>query len=488
MSDREKLEAFEKEQLDIDVPETEVKSKPKKESSNIIETSFLETPDYILEQINIANDANDANQLPEGKLMKFVCYEKKTGTITQKSDFQHNGKVYVPIVDEVSEKNGVALPTGVEEYSSTAEIIKDISEYLSENSEMPPMFEKLFPHLVLFYWLYEQFPFIPYVHFVGRTATGKTTAMEVFGNICYKPIDTTGSLTIASIFRLATAWRGTLLIDEFDNVGENAKEITSFLKSGVSNKILYRTEGEGIKKVRAYIVKSPKIFTSENPINDAGLQSRTIVVKMEKNKRRIPLYRLNHYYKSANKIRNKLLLWRLRNFNKIDLSKIEYGFPELEIFDRRVQQIITPVYYFSDEITRKDILEFAQEQEIETKKERRENLDGKLFEIILDLYQSMGELSLVAITELVNKNNKYPVAERKVAGIIRKVLGFEIEKVGHDNVRTVILDKMEDRLKQLSEYYGLYSPSGNSYAQFASVADEPIENEQVELAQGIFKS
>ena len=68
--------------------------------------------------------------------------------------------------------------------------------------------------------------------------------MEVLGSICYKPIDTTGSLTIASIFRLATTWKGTLLIDEFDSGGEHANEMISFLKSGVSNRLLFRTEGE----------------------------------------------------------------------------------------------------------------------------------------------------------------------------------------------------------------------------------------------------
>ena len=69
----------------------------------------------------------------------------------------------------------------------------------------------------MFYWIYEKFPFIPYVHFVGGTGTGKSSATFTLGSLCYKPIDTTGSMTISSIFRLATSWRGTLLIDEFAN-------------------------------------------------------------------------------------------------------------------------------------------------------------------------------------------------------------------------------------------------------------------------------
>ena len=462
--------------------DTSNKKTTPKNDDNVVETSFLETKDYILEQISNATLATHATQFQDVDNFKFVKYSKLKGDYELVKQFEHGNKVYVPIVDDALSKGGVLLPTGVSEYNSTQEIIDEIYQYISDNTELPATYEKLFPHLVLFYWLYEKFPFIPYIHFVGRTATGKTTAMETVGSICYKPIDTTGSLTIASIFRLATTWRGTLLIDEFDNVGDNSKEITSFLKSGVSNKLVFRTEGEKTKKVTAYVVKSPKLFTSENPISDAGLQSRTIVVKMEKNKRRLPLYKLNKYYEMGTSIRNKLLLWRLRNLNNIDLSKIEYGFPELEIFDRRVQQILTPIYYFSDDITKKEILKFAEEQERETKRERREAIDGKLFEIIVEKHTNLLDLALTGIAEEFNKGSKFPITEKRIAGVIRKILDFDIQRVGHEKKSTVILEDQAERITMLCAYYGMSPASVLSVASVASTA-----NEQTELAEDIFE-
>ena len=138
---------------------------------------------------------------------------------------------------------------------------------------------------------------------------------------------------------------------------------------------------------------------------------------MDKNQRRLPLYKLPHFYKEAQEIRNKLLLWRLRNFNKVNLEEIEFGFPELEIFDRRVQQIITPIYYFSDENAKKQIRIFAKEQEMETKRQRRESLEGQIFEIIYENYSLsvFVDISLSSIAQVINKNTKYPVSERRIA-------------------------------------------------------------------------
>ena len=184
-------------------------------------------------------------------------------------------------------------------------------------------------------------------------------------------------------------------------------------------------------------------------------------------------------------IRNKLLLWRLRNFNKVDLKAVEFGFPELETFDRRVQQVITPIYYFSDESIKKEILLFAREQEEETKRERRENLDGKIFEFIYENRTSNITISL--IHDYLNKGKQKEVSERRIGGIIRSVLGFDIDRVGHENIRTIVLEKREDKIADLAKYYGCESTntintsSETRVAQDASVADDLTDSTLQEI-------
>jgi hypothetical protein len=263
------------------------------------------------------------------------------------------------------------------------------------------------------------------------------------------------------------------MLDEFNAGGDNYQEMLSLLKSGVSNKAVLRVEGEGKKEVKAFIVKSPKIFTSEKPVGDAGLRSRIIEVKMEPNKFRVPLFRLNKFLVKAEEIRSKLLLWRLRKLSQINLDEIEYGFEELKGFQGRVQQVITPIYYMADEHSRIEIAEFAKEQQEETLRERREAIDGQIFEIIYDCHINKILPSLIHITEQINKGSKFPLNEKKVAGIIRKILGFDIQKVGHENIRTVMLQNQEERLEDLREYYGV--PSLARVASVAEVATEANE-------------
>lgn len=450
-------------ELDLGISELDFKDikKKKEKKDNVVETSFLETPEYILEQIASADYADDAVRKRELGKASFVKFSRLNGEIDFVNEFEYKGVVYRPIVDDILLKGGITLPTGIKEYKNTKEITDQIYEYITDRIQIPknPVnYERFIPNLILFYWLYDKFPFVPYVHFVGGTGTGKSTAMYTIGDLCYKSIDTAGSLTIASMFRMSTYWRGTLLIDEFEKVGEDTKSVILFLKAGVSDRLIVRTEGDKIKKLTAYIVKSPKIFTSERPVDDAGLQSRTITIKMEKNTKRLPLYQLKEDYEEAQEIQNKLLLWRLHNYDNINLKDIKYGFPELEVFDRRVQQILTPIYYFSDEEKRKDILQFAKEQEEETLRERRESLEGSIFELMLDIWNNGEEVQLKSLTSRLNEDRKSggyrsELTEKKVANIIRKVLGFDIEQRGHDKARWVVMNR--ENLESKASYFGI---------------------------------
>lgn len=446
-----KLEEFEKEDFQMD----DIKS-PKKTNKNnddsIVFTSFLETDDDILEQINNTTLTTYTTYNPK---TQFCKYHKSSGSIEILSNFMYQNKLYQPIVDDLVINNVVLLPGEPMEYESIDKLVDEIKEFMFQYFEVPKFFENFLPYLILFYWVYDRFPFVPYLHFLGRTGTGKSTAMEVLGSICYKPIDASGAITTASIFRIASMWKGTLLLDEFNPGGDSYKEMLSLLKSGVSNKAVLRVEGDKKREVKSYMVKSPKIFTSEKPVGDAGLRSRVIEIKMDINRNKMPLYRQKRYLEKAFELRCKLLMWRLRKLPEIDLGEIEFGFKELQIFQGRVQQVITPIYYMANDEAKKEIIEFAKEQEEDTLRERRESIDGQVFDIIMDNYKNNVLTDLVSLANIINKESKYPISERKFGNIIRKILGLDIQRLGDENKSTVILDKQEDRLKELCEYYGL---------------------------------
>ena len=481
------LSPIQKQVLKENFPEAFKSTKKTEErEDNIIYTSFLETKDYILEQIRFTELTEHTELTPKEQKTGFVKYSKLNDNIEYVSQLEYEGNTYKPIIDDALTKNGIRLSTGVKEYKNLAEITDQIKSFLYEGFEVPNFYQDFLPHLAAFYWVYEKFPFIPYVHFVGGTTTGKTTAMEVFGEICYRGMDTTGSLTISSLFRLATDWGGTMMIDEFDNLGEQSGEIISFLKSGTSDRLVYRVEGDKKREVKGYIVKSPKLFTSENPITDAALQSRTLVVQMKRNTRRMDLFRLPEFYTEANEIRNKLLLWKLRNLNKINLREIRYGFPELESLDRRVQQILTPTYYLSDDETRKKILEFSKKQEEETFEERRSALNGVIFTQMNWIWTRGLEVQIKNLTSLVNEESaangfKEPLTEKKISNVVRKILGFITEKRGDEKLAWIVTDRVREA--EWCKYFGMIPPSVSSVSSVNSVKDDIIPTEGQEALE-----
>lgn len=436
--------------------EQQVKESKDKEDSNVVHTSFLETKDYILEQIN----PTELTEHTEGsggrtylQYTKGLSVGEDLEAIKLVNFIEYKNKEYYPIEGEMMDMGIIKLSTGVEEYETTEKLIKEIQEFFDKYFEAPDFFQRFLPYMVLFYWVYDKFPFIPYLHFMGRTGTGKSTAMEVVGNICYKTIDVSGSITMSSIFRIATEWKGTLMLDEFLPNGDAYAEMLSLLKSGVSDRAVLRVEGEKQRKVTPYLIKSPKLFTSEKPVLDAGLRSRVIEVRMNKNRKRLPLYRTGNFGNEAVSLRNKLLLWRLRNLNKINLDNILYGFKELQGFDGRVQQVITPIYYMADTEARKEIEEFAKQQQQETMKERLESLHGQVFEVILGFFDQALTPSLSQIAEKINPNLKYDLTEKKLGIIVRKELGYEIRRAGLSG--NSIVFENEELTAELKEYYGL---------------------------------
>lgn len=467
-----------------EVLKDELKKKRNKPEDNIIYISQIKTDNFILEQIakptTLATLATPQKDERQGikKDSYFIKYNKKTGETETIDSIKIGNYIYKPINSDLIDTNTIYLPTNAIDYGTTDLLLKEIKEYLNIYFEVDTSTEKILASYVLFTWVFEKFPFVPYIQFIGRTATGKTTAAETLVSICYKGIDATGATSESAIFRTANDWGGVLFLDEFEaEIAE--KSMVTFLKSGVSDRAVLKTEVIGKNYyVKPYMVKSPKIFTSEKTINDGGLKSRVIEIKMEKNKRRIPLYKLPNYFIKGQELRNKLLMWRFNNLDKVNLSEIEFGIKEMEHIDRRVQQVLTPIYFLSQEEGKRDILEFAKEQEEETKESRRNTEEGLIFNIIYEYYENENmQPSIKLITNEINKQRqelgyKTNRTEKKIAEIIRKLIGFNIDRLGNENISTVLIEENEKSLakyQELLEYYGL--PSSRGVASVANVAD-----------------
>lgn len=391
----------------------------------------------------------------------FIIYDRLTGEYEIKKSFQHMGIDYIPSRSRLFDEQNSCLvfPSDIEEYGSDDEIIHEIRQFMQKYVQFDEIYEIMLPYFVLYTWIHDEFPFSIYVHLVGSTGTGKSRAIDVLSAICYKSLRGSGSITTASLFRIVDQFQGTLFLNEFEMTitEDGGNEKLLILKSGSENYSIFRTEGEKEKFVQKYYMKCPKVFGGEKEIADAGLESRTITIPMKQADRKLPLYLPSSFYRESETLRNKLILWRMRHLGTINIDDMTDGYADLQVLDKRAQQIMTPLYHLAGEKERGFIAEYGKKIEMDTLQARRDSLGGRIFMIILTFYGMGKALVLKDISEEFSSKERGDYKPRKVAGIIRKELAIDIEEEGHDKTRTIQLN--EKRLKELCLYFGYPIPT-----------------------------
>ena len=357
-----------------------------------------------------------------------------------------NGKVIYPLNDANIEKGIVRLPSMAEEYGDDKTLISEIRSFIHKYVEVDELFEKLSSYYVLLTWIYDCFDVVPYLRVIGDTGVGKTTFLKTVGSICYKPIFCAGAITSAPIFRFIEMYHGTLIIDEADfRRSDGYEEIVKILNCGY-------TKGMPVLRCRenksffpdGYDCFSPKLIATRNTFQDPALESRCITYQMKgREKDDIPLILPPEFYQEALTIRNKLLLWRLRNYKerKIDTTLIIKGIED------RLNQISLPLLsIINNEDFRDELGLFIWEYNQKLIKERGMTTEAEVIETIADLVKD-GNLG-PTIKEITEKyNEKYAVSEKskitpkKVGAIIRR-LNIET-KQGSDGYYHIIYNQKE---------------------------------------------
>jgi hypothetical protein len=119
-------------------------------------------------------------------------------------------------------------------------------------------------------------------------------------------------------------------------------EIVKILNTGYQRGMpVLRSEGKGTFEVKAYDVFCPKIVATRETFSDKALESRFLVEEMGAGKLRTDIPRTldENFYQDAEKIRNKLLMWRLKNY----FEPIDRREDLIEGIHPRLNQIVMPL-------------------------------------------------------------------------------------------------------------------------------------------------
>ena len=418
----------------------------KKQSTQI---SFIQDGVIIYEQV-----FNKAT-----KQCFFLGFNTLTNSVEEAIDLIKIDHIsYVPYNNEMVQKETVKLPSDATDYGDETDLIQFIQSFIHKYVDLSEFGEKIASYYVLLSWVYDSFETIPYLRFIGDYGTGKSRALKVVGNICYKPIFAGGAITTSPIFRLINDYHGTLTIDEADfSTSDHYADIVKILNCGYQKGLpVLRTEGETVRQPKAFDVFSPKIIASRREYKDLALESRCITEHMEGNPRQdIPYNLPDEFEDEALKIRNHLLFFRFKHYgsDSIRLDELQ-RIPNIE---PRINQITMPLLaIIKDEKERRLIHDFIIDYDKSLKSLRSEDITSLILRAIIETNKNGDKLTYKTLADEVNKerdekSGEWKISPTRIGKLNASNLHFEKRQV---NGRTELLWN-ENKAKKLCVRYGL---------------------------------
>jgi cytochrome c-type biogenesis protein CcmH/NrfF len=354
----------------------------------------------------------------------------------------------------------VLFPSQPEEYGSENDLLAEIQSFIHRYVDVSPLFEKIACYYVLFSWVYDGFNELPYLRLRGDPGSGKTRFLLTVGSLCYKPIFASGASTVSPLFRIIDAFRGTLIIDEGDfRASDEKAEIVKILNNGNARGFpVLRSEVTPSREFNptAYTVFGPKLVATRGFFEDRALESRCLTEQMGQHKLRhdVPINLPACHKEEALILRNKLLLFRFRNYHK--------RIPTEELIDRsiepRLNQVFAPLLAIIDDTkAREDLQELARRYHREMIADRSADMEAQVLEIVRDLIDSGdSKLSVKDITNwFVDRHGEEyerKITAKWIGNIIRRKLALKTQK---SHGVFVIAAGEVPKLPRLYEKYGI---------------------------------
>lgn len=185
-------------------------------------------------------------------------------------------------------------------------------------------------------YCFELFETAPRLNFFALTESGKSTASKVIKYSCFNPVWFSRA-SPASLFRSVEATCSVPIIDNFDKLPDELKEtIFHFIETSFDREGCYRLCEASQKNwvTRTFFTFCPMVINSTMAFEDAALENRCILVRMEKTENKYK--KINPKDSVWKNIRNDCRIWVLENWKKIEKTRDEIIENENRLKDRAI--------------------------------------------------------------------------------------------------------------------------------------------------------
>lgn len=270
-------------------------------------------------------------------------------------------------------------------------------------------YHKIISYYILYTYCFTLFESAPRLNFFAMTSSGKSTQLKIIKYTKFNPlwISKTSS---SSIFRSVESTCGSPSIDNFDSLNDDLKkEAFHFIETSFDKEGIFRiSEAKGRNWVtKKFALFCPLEITSTMPFDDAAMDNRAILIRMEKTNKKIP--KLNTKNKILREIRNECRLYVLQNFKKIIESSEEVA-KDLSIEGRTLDiwQGILSLARLNTKNDYDELSAFAKELENESKQVNgSEELPKTICLLLLDKFKEQEKSAEIDLSSFVSEVLKH---------------------------------------------------------------------------------
>ena len=346
--------------------------------------------------------------------------------------FRRDTIEYKPINDDLLEKGAVRLPSEPTEYGTFSDLLKEIYLHIRAYLDISDLHRKYATWYIVLTWVTDHLNTIPYLRARADYGSGKTRYLDVIGGLCYKPLSFGGAVRSAPIFRSIDKWKGTALFDEFNlEKSDESEEVIQILNNGYQKgKPILRCAGEN-NEVTAFDAFGPKIIATKKQFQDLALESRCITeILSETGRDDIPIELPPVFFEEQKILRNKLLMYRFRNWKIVGARPIIIDLGRVQ---PRIKQSMLPfaALFYDDPIEIEKFKLEVKERNDEIVRDNMMSLEGFIVRAYLIQAPLYPFLTVERIIDCIKGELDYEgrALTRKGIGSRLKSLGFKSESL-----------------------------------------------------------
>jgi len=399
----------------------------KKKKGLIREQVFYETETHLYEQVT------------QDGVHFFAAYEKETQKVTYVKTIDFPNVSIVPVQGEETSQYVIRFPSGAMDYGDTLKLKNEVRDHIKYYVDLDEQDLEYCSWYVVGTWVYDKLSTVAYLRFLGYTGVGKSRALDVIGQLCFRPLMMAGAVTPAPIYREIRKFRGTIILEEADFRETTEKsEVVTILNCGIErNRAVLRCSGDDNNVIEVLPTFGPKVFATRSEFDDKALESRCYTCTMRETMREEIPFDLHidiDYDRWSMELRNKLLLWRFHNYDSI-AQKIKP--PDFGPVEPRLKQMGLPLaipFMHMPEVM-DDFRSFLLKRQKQIIQEREESDVG---------------LIVRALFEVARDNNKWVSAGKVANHISNEIYTITPQKVSRV-FKSLAIKKTPTKLRQPGE-------------------------------------